>query len=222
MDGKQSQQHRQHFNLSESAKQMLEELTARRYPGKQRRQSQLVEDLITEAFTKEHMSPDVAGSNRETLLAEGEQLSRQERDMMEDSDPWLTIKQRYTLQQIVTGVVTRIAPFGVFVRIEEGIEGLLHQSELPSVVDLKTLLNKQINVRIVSIDAERHRISFHMAAPFETLETSCPSCSRLVLPDWKHCVYCGTSLVKVCSACGAAQPMLRDARFCLECGKALE
>jgi len=53
LDEKQTQQHRQHFNLSESAKQKLEELTARRYPGKQRRQSQLVEDLITEAFTKE-------------------------------------------------------------------------------------------------------------------------------------------------------------------------
>jgi ATPase family associated with various cellular activities (AAA)/Double zinc ribbon/Clp amino terminal domain, pathogenicity island component len=53
VDGKQTQQHRQHFNLSESAKQMLEELTAQRYPGKQRRQSQLVEDLITEAFAKE-------------------------------------------------------------------------------------------------------------------------------------------------------------------------
>ena len=54
MNARQSQQHRQHFNLSESAKQMLEELTAQRYPGKQRRQSQLVEDLITQAFMKEH------------------------------------------------------------------------------------------------------------------------------------------------------------------------
>lgn len=53
MDEKQSQQHRQHFNLSESAKHMLEELTAQRYPGKQRRQSQLIEDLITETFAKE-------------------------------------------------------------------------------------------------------------------------------------------------------------------------
>jgi hypothetical protein len=53
LDEKQTTQHRQHFNLSESAKQKLEELTARRYPGKQRRQSQLVEDLITEAFMKE-------------------------------------------------------------------------------------------------------------------------------------------------------------------------
>ncbi len=53
MSAKQPQQYRQHFNLSESAKQMLDELTARRYPGKQRRQSQLVEDLISEAFVKE-------------------------------------------------------------------------------------------------------------------------------------------------------------------------
>jgi len=50
---KQTQQHRQHFNLSDETKQKLEELTARRYPGRQRRQSQLVEDLIMEAFEKE-------------------------------------------------------------------------------------------------------------------------------------------------------------------------
>ena len=60
MDEKQSQQHRQHFNLSEAAKQMLEELTAQRYPGKQRRQSQLIEDLITEAYTKERNMQNVA------------------------------------------------------------------------------------------------------------------------------------------------------------------
>jgi hypothetical protein len=53
MNEKQTQQHRQHFNLSDSAKHMLEQLTAQRYPGKQRRQSQVVEDLIVEAFTKE-------------------------------------------------------------------------------------------------------------------------------------------------------------------------
>lgn len=52
MEEKLSLHHRQHFNLSESTKHMLEELAAQRYPGKQRRQSQLVEDLITEAFTK--------------------------------------------------------------------------------------------------------------------------------------------------------------------------
>jgi len=64
VEGKQSQ-HRQHFNLSEAAKQMLEELTAQRYPGKQRRQSQLVEDLITEAFMKERNANTLVASSLE-------------------------------------------------------------------------------------------------------------------------------------------------------------
>ncbi|GCE11891.1 zinc ribbon domain-containing protein [Tengunoibacter tsumagoiensis] len=45
-----TQHHRQHIQLSESAKQMLEELTSQRYPGKGRRQSQVIEDLILAAF----------------------------------------------------------------------------------------------------------------------------------------------------------------------------
>lgn len=53
MEEKQSLHHRQHMNLSDTSKQMLEELTARRYPGKQRRQSQVVEDLIVEAWSRE-------------------------------------------------------------------------------------------------------------------------------------------------------------------------
>lgn len=65
MDEKQSLHHRQHFNLSESAKQMLEQLTTQRYPGRQRRQSQVVEDLITEAFTKEQNMATVANDMQE-------------------------------------------------------------------------------------------------------------------------------------------------------------
>ena len=48
------QQHSQHFNLSGEVKQQLEQLTARRYPGKKRKQSQLIEDLITQEFAKEY------------------------------------------------------------------------------------------------------------------------------------------------------------------------
>jgi ATP-dependent Clp protease ATP-binding subunit ClpA len=88
LDGKQAQQHRQHFNLSETAKQMLEELTAQRYPGKQRRQSQLVEDLITEAFMKERsMSTPPAsapGSDRfAPSTLEALNLAQQEATRME-------------------------------------------------------------------------------------------------------------------------------------------
>lgn len=54
MSEKQTQQHSQHFNFSGEARQQLEQLTARRYPGKKRKQSQLIEDLITQEFAKEY------------------------------------------------------------------------------------------------------------------------------------------------------------------------
>ncbi len=41
-------------------------------------------------------------------------------------DPWTTVAQRYTPGQIVTGTITKIAPFGAFARIEDGVEGLIH------------------------------------------------------------------------------------------------
>ena len=65
MDEKQTVHHRQHFNLSESAKQMLEQLTTQRYPGRQRRQSQVIEDLIIEAFKKERNMATVANEMQE-------------------------------------------------------------------------------------------------------------------------------------------------------------
>ncbi|HAH96017.1 MAG TPA: 4-hydroxy-3-methylbut-2-enyl diphosphate reductase, partial [Firmicutes bacterium] len=44
--------------------------------------------------------------------------------------PWEGIAEKYSEGQVVSGTVTRIAPFGAFVRIEEGIEGLIHISQL--------------------------------------------------------------------------------------------
>jgi hypothetical protein len=50
----------------------------------------------------------------------------------------------------------------------------------------------------------------------------CPACKREVLADWRHCVYCGASLAKVCSQCGSPRPELEGARFCLACGHRLQ
>jgi small subunit ribosomal protein S1 len=79
-------------------------------------------------------------------------------------DPWTTVEQRYTPGQIVTGVVTKIAPFGAFARIEDGIEGLIHLSELPAGVDPKTVLHEgaQLQLRILRIDAERRRLGLSL------------------------------------------------------------
>ena len=142
------------------------------------------------------------------------------------TDQWSTIEQRYAPGQVVTGVVTRIASFGAFARIEDGIEGLIHQSELPQGVDPKTVLHEgaQLQLRILRIDAERRRLGLSLRdIPAETTsETLCPSCKRAVPSSWKHCTFCGTELAKTCPNCGASYPDVEDARFCFECGHQLE
>jgi ATP-dependent Clp protease ATP-binding subunit ClpA len=75
-----------------------------------------------------------------------------------EADPWLTVAQRYAPEQTVTGTITRIAPFGAFVHIEDGVEGLLHISAVPPGTDLKLHEGQQLQLCISRIDAERHRL----------------------------------------------------------------
>lgn len=79
-------------------------------------------------------------------------------------DPWTTVEQRYTPGQLVTGTITKIAPFGAFARIEDGIEGLIHLSELPPGMDPKTSLHEgqQLQLRILRIDPERRRLGLSL------------------------------------------------------------
>src|SRR5437763_2405588 len=79
-------------------------------------------------------------------------------------DPWTTVEQRYTPGQIVTGVITKIAPFGAFARIEDGIEGLIHLSELTPGVDPKQILHEgtPLQLRILRIDPERRRLGLSL------------------------------------------------------------
>ncbi len=79
-------------------------------------------------------------------------------------DPWTTVEQRYSPGQLVNGVVTKIAPFGAFARIEDGIEGLIHLSELTPGVDPKSILYEgaQLQLRILRIDAERRRLGLSL------------------------------------------------------------
>jgi small subunit ribosomal protein S1 len=91
-------------------------------------------------------------------------------------DPWTTVEQRYTPGQIVTGTITKIAPFGAFARIEDGIEGLIHLSELTPGMDPKAALHEgmQLQLRILRIDAERRRLglSLRQADEVDTKEVS--------------------------------------------------
>jgi small subunit ribosomal protein S1 len=76
-------------------------------------------------------------------------------------DPWTTVESRYAVGQVVKGTITKIAPFGAFARIEDGVEGLIHLSELPlGVQDPKQVLKEgqDVTVRILRIESERRRL----------------------------------------------------------------
>ncbi|MCA8965754.1 MAG: S1 RNA-binding domain-containing protein, partial [Planctomycetes bacterium] len=80
-----------------------------------------------------------------------------------DEDPWSTdIPSRYQQGQLVKGTVTKITNFGVFVELEQGLEGLLHISELadhkvdnPEEV---VKVGQRVEVRIIKIDTDERKI----------------------------------------------------------------
>jgi small subunit ribosomal protein S1 len=84
-------------------------------------------------------------------------------------DPWIGIGQRYTPDSEVSGAVTRIVEFGAFVQLEDGVEGLVHISEM-SEKRIRTpgdvvKSGDVVKVRIKSVDPEARRISLSMRAP---------------------------------------------------------
>jgi small subunit ribosomal protein S1 len=94
-------------------------------------------------------------------------------------DPWTTVEQRYTPGQVVTGTITKIAPFGAFARIEDGIEGLIHLSELMPGMDPKSSLHEgqQLQLRILRIDAERRRLGLSLRQAEELDKVPAPEAS---------------------------------------------
>jgi len=81
-------------------------------------------------------------------------------------DPWRTVEQKYHVGQIVTGVVTNIVDFGVFARIEDGLEGLVHVSELVSegAAHPRELVHEgqSLDLCILRIDGENRRLGLSL------------------------------------------------------------
>ena len=80
-----------------------------------------------------------------------------------ESDPWdESIPNKYQHGQLVKGTVTKITNFGVFVGLEEGLEGLLHISELADhkVENAEDVVNvgDEIEVKILRVDTEERKI----------------------------------------------------------------
>ena len=83
------------------------------------------------------------------------------------NDPWVDLVERYSIGKRLEGKVTNITDYGCFVEIEEGVEGLVHMSEMdwtnknihPGKI---VALGDLVNVMVLEIDADRRRISLGM------------------------------------------------------------
>ncbi len=88
------------------------------------------------------------------------------RDLLEH--PWVNIQEKFSVDTIVKGKVSRIAKFGAFVKLAPGIEGLVHISELsynrvPSVGSV-VAEGQDVDVKILSVDTDAQRIALSLKA----------------------------------------------------------
>ncbi len=81
-------------------------------------------------------------------------------------DPWKEFERKYKVGEIIDGQVTKLVPFGAFVRVAAGIEGLVHISELSDqhVDTPESVLSvgDEVRVKVIEIDVARRRISLSM------------------------------------------------------------
>ncbi len=81
-------------------------------------------------------------------------------------DPWAGLEARYHVGQVVEAVITNVVTFGAFARLEEGLEGLIHISELAegSFMHPRNVVNEgdRVRVRVLHVDGAKHRLALTM------------------------------------------------------------
>jgi small subunit ribosomal protein S1 len=81
-------------------------------------------------------------------------------------DPWATVSQRYSIGQIIEGTITNVVDFGAFACIEEGLEGLIHVSELAEGHFLHprnvVTEGQPVLARVLSIDSHARRLGLSL------------------------------------------------------------
>ncbi len=90
------------------------------------------------------------------------------------AEPWSRVAAKYDVNQLVVGTVTQLANFGAFARIEDGIEGLVHVSELSDarISHPRQLVNEgqELLLRIIRIDPQRRRMGLSLRRALEATD----------------------------------------------------
>ena len=113
-------------------------------------------------------------------------------------DPWSTIAQRYKVGQLVKGKVSKLAAFGAFMELEEGIDGLVHISQISDqhVEKVRDVLKpgQEVEARVIKIDPIERRIGLSIKA------ASMPEEDFVVKDDMLTGLKPGEDLVDLASA----------------------
>lgn len=103
---------------------------------------------------------------------ERERISLSMRQTLED--PWSVFSQTHEVGNIIEGQVTKTVPFGAFVAIAEGVEGLVHVSEIAmhrvESPEMELSIGQIIRVKVTELDTNRRRVSLSV---------------KQALPEWK-------------------------------------
>jgi small subunit ribosomal protein S1 len=105
-------------------------------------------------------------------------------------DPWTVFESKYHVDDVVKGKVTKLADFGAFIELEDGIEGLAHVSELSWVRRIKhpkevLAIGDEVEVKILDYDLEAGRVSLGLKQvlpnPWDSIEEQYPVGRRMTL-----------------------------------------
>ena len=109
---------------------------------------------------------------------EGDKVSLSLKAMKED--PWSRAEEKYKKGGVVMGTVVKFNPFGVFVKLDPEIQGLVHISEFGSEANMKETLrlNEPHEFTILSVDAREHRLALGLAR-----EEPQPSAEGAAIPE---------------------------------------
>ena len=93
-------------------------------------------------------------------------------------DPWTEIKDRYKEGDVIVGTVTRLVPFGVFVQVEGGVEGIIPSSEMPRSRGkaAPTVAEKEeVTVKIISLRPDERKMTLSLRALQPAEERDAPA-----------------------------------------------
>src|SRR5439155_7775408 len=89
-------------------------------------------------------------------------------------EPWSQVMEHYHLGQLVRGTITQLTDFGAFARLEDGIEGLIHVSELAEgrVTHPRNVVQEgwELTLRVIRIDPQRRRMGLSLKRAMEAQE----------------------------------------------------